>query len=229
MKAPDCFNCHCRDCTILKRCSKEWLEIIDKEKNFIRCKKGQLIIPEGIPMSQFYFIYQGKVKITSVGLYGKQQIKRLAKEGDIIGFRGLASNNIFSASVYALEDSALCSINKDLFLDLLQANPELMFESLKLVTSELVRMERRMKNLTTLNVREKVAESLLYVNEVFGNPATGELEVCLSRQELAEIAMTTKEQVSKCLSEFEQEGKIRTEGKKLFLLQPDALQKMTCD
>lgn len=178
-------------------------------------------------MHEFYFIFQGKVKVVATGLYGKQQIKRLAKTGDILGFRGLGGDYIFPSSVYALEDTQICSIDKELFLDILKANPDLMFETLLLVVDELKKAELRMKNLTMMNVREKTADALLFVYNVFGNTSTGELDVVLSRQEIAEIACTTKEQVSKCLSELEEEKKVKTEGKKIFITNLAGLKNIT--
>lgn len=178
-------------------------------------------------MNSFYFIYHGKVKATAAGLMGRQQIQQLAKTGDILGFRGLGGTYTFPSSVYAIEDSYICSIDKELFLDVLKANPNLVLEMLLMVTDELRKAELRMKNLTLMNVREKMANSLLYIYEIFGNTSSGELDVLLSRQDIAEIAGTTKEQVSKCLSEFEQEGKIKTDRKKIVIRDIHTLKKIT--
>ena len=224
---PDCFNCHCKDCSILKHCSKEWLALINDQKNYFMCKKGQAIIYEGMVMNSLYFIYHGKAKAIAGGMLGKQQIQQLAKTGDVLGFRGMGGTYTFPSSVYAIEDSCICSIDRELFLDVLKANPNLALEMLMLVTDELRKSELRMKNLSLMNVREKIANSLLYIYEVFGNAANGELDVSLSRQEIAEIAGTTKEQVSKCLSEFEQEGKINTDRKKIVIPNTQELKRIT--
>ncbi|MBI4930021.1 MAG: Crp/Fnr family transcriptional regulator [Bacteroidetes bacterium] len=191
------------------------------------CKKGQAIIYEGMVMNSLYFIYHGKAKAIAGGMLGKQQIQQLAKTGDVLGFRGMGGTYTFPSSVYAIEDSCICSIDRELFLDVLKANPNLTLEMLMLVTDELRKSELRMKNLSLMNVREKIANSLLYIYEVFGNSANGELDVSLSRQEIAEIAGTTKEQVSKCLSEFEQEGKIKTDRKKIIIPNTKELKRIT--
>lgn len=226
LRPPDCLICETRNCSIMSNCSDDLLKIIDEKKGFFKVRKGQALIHEGMPFEKFYFIHQGKIKVVTTGLYGKQQIKRLAKTGDLVGFRGMAANHTFPASIYALEDSTICHIDKDLFLNTLKSNPNLMFNILLLIAGELYKMEVRMKNLTIMNVREKVAESLLYVYDTFGHSETGELEVSLSRQEIAEIAMTTKEQISRSLSEFETEGKIRMQGKKIFLTNLPELKRM---
>jgi CRP-like cAMP-binding protein len=226
LEVPDCFSCHCKGCSVLKSSNHELLSLINAKKNFFKCRQGQALIMEGMTLSEIYFIYQGKLKLEATGLYGKKQIKRFSKTGDVVGFRGLTEETVFASSVYALEDSFICSIPRDLFIEMLKSNSDLMFETLTFAIKELLRIDERMKNLTTMNVREKVAESLLCIHNAFGIVATGELGVILSRQEIAEVAMTTKEQVSKCLSEFEQEKKIAIIGKKISIINLEGLKQM---
>lgn len=224
---PDCFNCPIKNCSIIKNCNKQSLTLINESKKFVHYRGGEYIVREGMELEDLYFVFDGKLKVTSTGLYGKQQIKRLAKTGDFVGFRGLVNDHPMSASVIAFCDTYICSISKSLFVSILKENPELLFNTFMFVMEEFYKVENRMKNLTTMNVREKTAESLLFVFETFGNRNSGEIEVDLSRQELADIAMTTKEQISKCLSEFAEEGKIEMEKKKIFLLDIPELMHLT--
>lgn len=229
LTSPDCFNCHCIDCSVLKNCSRDWLAIINEKKNYFVCKKGQAIVQEGMTMDSLYFIYQGKAKTIATGLLGKQQIQQLSKTGDILGVRGIGGTYTYPSSIYALEDSLICAVRKEIFFDVLEANPNLTLEMLMLVTQELRQSEERMKSLSLMNVREKVAYSLLYVYEVFGIVSSGELDALLSRQELAELAGTTKEQVSKCLSEFEQDGMVMMDCKKITIPDIQKLKKIIGD
>ncbi|MEK6615596.1 MAG: Crp/Fnr family transcriptional regulator [Bacteroidota bacterium] len=226
LSPPDCLRCPCNNCFIRKNCSKQWLKLVNKRKDFFKCRSGQAIIHTGMPLTSLYFIFQGKVKVVANGLSGKQQIKRMAKTGDILGFRGLNGNHIYS-SIYAIEDSLICSIERELFIDLLKANPNLMLETLLLVTEELRKSEWRIENLMLMNVHEKIAYSLLYMHEVFGNTSGGEIDVKLKRQEIAAIARTSNEQVSRTLSDFEEEGIIKTDGKKIFLANLQELRNLT--
>lgn len=226
-KTPSCFTCTCKDCAILKNCNKELLEIINKEKKILRLRSGQMIISEGSNLSDIYFIYKGKVKIVSAGLFGKNQIKRLAKKGDFVGYRGLQQKHTITASIYALEDdTTLCTVNIDLFTAVLKSHPEFMFETMMYIMDEFTKVENRMKNLALMNVREKTAEALLFIYNSYGNTKSGELEVLLTRQEMAEIAMTTKEQISKCLAEFHGDHIIELTGKKIFIRNLSSLKRI---
>lgn len=223
---PDCFSCLIKNCTILNNCSEFSLKKINDHKNFVKFRAGQVIIHEGMPLHDLFFIYHGKVKITSTGLYGKQQIKRLSKTGDFVGFRGISNEKSMPVSITAIEDTEICTVEKNYFLEILKSDPELMSFTLMFILDEFTKVEQRMKSLTTMNVREKTAEALLFIYEAFGNTKNGLLEVKLSRQEMAEIAMTTKEQISKCLSEFIEEGKIKIQDKNIYLIKIPELRRL---
>ncbi len=214
---PSCLECPVTNCFIQRNCSKEWLLIVNEGKKVFKRRSGQAIIYVGMPLTALYFIHHGKVKVVSDGLFGKQQIKRLAKTGDILGFRELEGTHISPSSVYSIEDSVICSIEREFFIDVLKANPNMMLETLYLLTKELRKSEWRMKNLMLMNAREKISYSLIYIQDVFGTNENGELDVKLTRQEIGDIACTSREEVSRTLSDFEKEGIIKMEGKKIFL------------
>lgn len=79
-----------------------------------------------------------------------------------------------------------------------------------------------------MTVRERIAEALLLINSTFAkkNGVGTILDVNLSRKEIAEIAGTYPEQVSRYLSEFKEEGIVDLSGKTIILKQPDKLVQM---
>lgn len=214
----NCTDCTVSNCFIKRSCSAEAMERISATKKIMKRKNGQALIYAGMPWNSICFIHSGKVKVVADGLFGKQQIKRLSKTGDILGLRELEGGHIAPSSVYAIEDLYVCSVDWDSFIAILLDHPKMMLATIIFVTKELRQSEWRMKNLTLMNVREKIAHSLLYIYEVFGTLPTGELDVKLSREEISEVACTSKELVSRTLSEFEKERLLKTEGKKIILL-----------
>ncbi len=221
----DCLTCNVH-CFIQEHSNKEWLQKVNEGKKILKRRSGQAIIYFGTPITSLLFINDGKVKVVADGLFGKQQIKRLAKAGDIIGFREMDGTHISPSSVYAIDDSVICSVEREFFIDLLKANPDMMLETIMLLTKELRKSEWRMKSLMLMNAREKISYSLLYINEVFGKCSGGELAVKLTRLEIGEIACTSREEVSRTLSDFEHEGIIKTEGKRIFLVNLPELKNM---
>ena len=78
-----------------------------------------------------------------------------------------------------------------------------------------------------MSIREKVADSLLYLKEVFGmNSKDKSLNATISRRELADIAGTTSEQVTRELTVLENEELITKQGKKIILKNLTGLSKI---
>ena len=89
---PVCHTCSNENCFIRKHIHLESMKnYIEKKRSFI-CKKGQQFIIEGAPLQGLYFIYKGKVKTVKTGINGREQIVRLTKDGDTVGFRGFGTS-----------------------------------------------------------------------------------------------------------------------------------------
>jgi len=189
-------------------CNGLLLDKISMNKNQLLYKKGAYIFREGEPIYGIYFIQHGGVKVITTTLRGREQIVRLAKEGQILGHRGLGRTYYYFNAV-ALIDSLICFVDKDLFYDACMHSPEFAYNLIFFYASELRRAEIRVKFQAQMNVRERVAMAFYYCFEVFGlNPKTKLLNVVLSRRDIADLAGTTPEQVTRQLKDFEKENLI---------------------
>jgi len=212
----NCLSCPNRNCSLLNCCDDNWVSFINDNKTVLHCKKGHHIINEETPVNGIYFILSGKVKVYKTGLGNKKQIIRLARNGDIVGHRGI-NRKFWPISATAIEDSFICFISNENFEKVVMSNPKLGYQMVLFFSDELFRSEEIVKNLSSLMVREKVAYALMKISEsypVFGNKIQ---EILLSRQDIAELAGTTKEQVSKHLNEFVKENIISFEGKRILV------------
>ncbi|MFD0988906.1 Crp/Fnr family transcriptional regulator [Mariniflexile jejuense] len=195
-----------------------------KEKNDIRCKKGQQFIIEGAPVNGLFFILKGKVKVFRTGINGREQIVRFAKDGEIIGHRGFGTEEYYSIGAVALEDTVLCYFSKDILQDTLRKNPEFTYNMMLFYANELNRSESKVKSISQMTVRERVVDTLLYINRKFGE-LKGFLDITLSRKEYADYAGTTEEQVIRIFSALKKEKLISAKGKKIGITNIDLLKK----
>ena len=85
----------------------------------------------------------------------------MAKPIGFIGYRALFADENYSATAQALEDSVVCSIDKDIFMDILRNNAELTLHILKSVATELGFSTNRTVTLTQKHIRGRLAESLV--------------------------------------------------------------------
>lgn len=102
----------------------------------------------------------------------------------------------------------------------------MVFALMEFYSDELFQSEVKMKNLSLLNVYEKVAESLLTLERRFGVNDESFINIVMSRKEIAEYAGTTEKQVSKILSEFASEGIINLKVKQIGIVNHDYLKSL---
>lgn len=168
-------------------------------------------MPQGL-----FCINKGSVKIAKLSKDGKEQIVRMVKEGDILGYRSLITGEKYSASAISMDDTTVCIIPKDNFFKLLEENSDLSMGVMKLLSNDLGAAEQTISSLAQKQVRERIAETILMLKEFYGTENDGEtIKAPLSRYDIAGIAGTARETATRLLSELKQENIIDFDAKKI--------------
>ncbi len=215
---PDCTLCSVRPEIFSDNLKPEALAVLSMKKSCRKFKKGQIIFHEGQRAGGLYCISHGKVKLFKTSYEGKEQIVRLSKAGDILGYRAVIGDQPYSASAAALEETHICMIPRDELLRHITQNPEMAMSLIKFLGNELSVAEKRMMNLAQKSVRERLAETLIILKETYGTEDDQQtLSVALSREDLANITGTATETVIRLIADFKKEGLIDTSGKKILL------------
>ena len=198
-------------------------DLIEEKKHQSDYLQEQYIIHEGSPIHGVFFVQQGKVKIFTSGLNGTPQIVRLVNAGESLCFRGYGRTTYCSSSV-ALEDSRICFFETKDFMEVCNIS-QLSMHLISYLGNELEIADKRLKYLMQMNVREKTAEALLFMKKSFGLNNKNELDVYMSRKDIAAIAGTSEELIIRQLSEFEKEKLIerRNHGSIIGLLDEKGL------
>jgi len=187
-------------------------------------RKGQVIFGEGAHPLGLYCVNNGKIKLSHRGEDGKEQIVRLSKEGDVLGYRALLTNDTYNATAVALDDTEICFIPRDTFFNVLKNNPDLSFEIIKMLSTELRKAEDRITDLAQKPVRERMAEGLLFLKETYGYEADGStINLVLSREDIANLVGTATETAIRLLSEFKNDKIVEFVGKKIRILDAERL------
>lgn len=220
----DCITCKNKNCLINKNSTDPRLADFLKNKHTIKCKKSQQFIMEGTPAHGLFFAYEGKVKVVKTGVNDREQIVRFAKDGEIIGHRGgFGSSKYYSISAQALEDSTLCYFSKEDLKNILLNIPKLTFDFMLFYADELSESETRVRKLAQMSVRERVIDTLLFMDRKFGS-TDQLLNISLSRKDYADYSGTTEEQVIRILSTLKKESLLNAKGRKLGILDFETLQ-----
>lgn len=226
----DCRKCIVRSSTCFSDLMPDDIgELVEKKISTVY-KKGQTIFYEGMMPTGIYCLHSGKIKISKRGNDGKEQIVRFVLEGGLLGIRSLMGGRKYSASATTLEESVVCYIDQKTFFKLTTKYPHISQCVMTLICALLEEAEAKMTSLAQKPVRERLAEGLLILDELFngeGGCKADEEEhaLSLSREDLANLVGTATETVIRLLSDFKDEKLIEIEGRKVILMDKEGLKK----
>ena len=210
-------NCDLNTCFLCKLCLKEWHPAIEANRKTYHIKKGEVLFKEGETVTGVYFVYDGKVKVHKKWGEDKELIIRIAGKGAIAGHRGLGTNTVYPVTGTALEPSTICFISLDFFITTLKVNHEFTYQLMMFFADELQESERKMRDLAHMPVKGRVAQALLSLKAKFGETEDGNINIILSRQDLASYTGTTYETVFRIINELVDEGAIKVSGKNIAI------------
>jgi len=215
----NCEDCAQRGGSVFCNTHPELLSQMSDAKSCTVYKKGENIFREGCHPFGIFCVKAGKIKLAMQGEEGKEQILRLAKGGDVLGYRSLLVGERYNASATALEDSQVCFIPKENFMQSVKMDANLSFEMMKLLSNQLKDAEIKITHLAQKPVRERMAETLLFLKETYSfEPGTTNINVQLTREEIANLVGTATETAIRLLSEFNKDKVIELVGKKICIL-----------
>ena len=212
------LKCDLATCSMCKSCKSEWLKAIDVNRKLIHYNKGESIFHEGDNVKGMYFIFSGLVKVHKKWSENKELILRFAKDGAIVGHRGLGADTIYPVSATALAPSDICFVDLDFFMATLKVNPDYLFDLMMFFAAELKESEKRMRNIAHMNTKGRIGQSLITLQDKFGTDADGFINIEISRQDLASYTGTTYETLFKIMNELAEENAIHIDSKRTKLL-----------
>jgi CRP/FNR family transcriptional regulator, polysaccharide utilization system transcription regulator len=222
-----CESCRARIDSVFCNLSENELTNLSIQKHCNYYSKGDTVFSEGNFPSGLFCINNGKVKLYQSGFDGKEQIIRLAKDSDILGYRALISGEVYSATATAIEDSKICFVPKSVFFELLKQSSDLTSNIMKLLAGELKDAQKKITNFAQKPVLERLAETLIMLKEYYGfEEDDSSLNITITREEISNIVGTATETVIRLMSDLKKEGIIEIEGKKIKILKSKALIKI---
>jgi CRP-like cAMP-binding protein len=223
-EVPRCENCILKHLNVFADLNPKDFTRLNNEKSTNIYKHGQILFYEGNHPSGIYCVSRGKVKIYKTSADGREHIVRLAKEGDLVGYRALIGNESYSSSAVAVEDSVICFIPDFVFKDFLTSSPKVPNRLIELMYKELKQAETRAMELAQKPVRQRVAETILLLMEFYGLEADGKtINTTLTRIDIASIAGAATETTIRFLSDFRDEKLIEFDGKKIIIVDSEGL------
>lgn len=203
---------------LFRKITKDEINVLSYIKNCNNYDKGDIIYNEGSRISGVYCLNTGIVKHYKTGNDGKEQIIRFSKAGEIFGYRSVLSNEAACTTAKVVEESSVCFIPATHFMSLINSNSDFAMSVIKLSCKELGDANQYILDIAQKNVRERLAEILLLLEQNFGINKEGYLNIFLTREELAGLVGTATESVIRLLSDFKKDKLIELNKRKIKLL-----------
>ena len=222
-----CEHCIVREFSSLKALNKDELLKIASCKTSYTIKKGESIFEEGESVNGIYCIKDGVCKLSKLSANGKDQIVKLVKSGELLGQRSMISDEPANLSAVALEDMEVCFIPRNEVLQFFNNNNQFSMNIMKSICGDLKESDDHMVSMAQKTVKERLAETLLYLEDTFGKNENGSLHIQLSREELAGMIGTATESCIRLLSEFNKAGIIDLNGKRISITDRNKLKRLS--
>src|SRR5215207_6914644 len=190
-----------------------------------RFKARDTIFAPGDPDDQLYFLAEGTVRLYKI--YGdyKEATTALLKDGGVFGKLNLVEGRWQDVFAEAVTDVRVASVQKTTITEVIKRRPEFAMKLFASFSERLRQSDEVIDSLLHREVSTRLATLLVNLVEPFGeeNGVGTRLDVRLTHQDLANMIASTREAVSKVMSEFQREGTIKVENRRIVIQDKEAL------
>ena len=219
-----CEHCFIKNDNEFSTLIFEELEEFTRSKTTLNVKKGENIVTEGHMMNGVYCLRSGKCKLSKLNTNGKSQIVKFLRQGNILGQRSVLSEEPSGLTITALEDMQVCFIPKTKILDAIKENPTFSLQLMKNISHQLNEANTSISMMAQKSVKERLADIIIQLEQIFGTDSEGFIGVKLTREEIANTIGTATESAIRLLSTFKTSGLLEVKGRRIKIINMEALQ-----
>lgn len=201
------------------------LEHVDSQMRTRVFTSGSHIYDAGDPASALFVVAEGRVKLSQLTLDGTETLTDILGPGELFGAMGALGEPHHLGSAESLVDSCILRIGQAEFRQILETYPKVALRVLDDLAARLRRAHWDIGGQSTHTVKQRVAIALLRLARKLGQRDDQGilLNVPLSRADLAGLARSTPESVSRIMSQWKKEGVIDSGRRWTRILDPDFL------
>jgi CRP/FNR family transcriptional regulator, cyclic AMP receptor protein len=183
------------------------------------CPKDTHIVTQDEPGDAMFIIAKGRVKVVLYGDNGREVILTLLKSGEFFGEMALLDDLPRSANVIAHEDSQVLVLKRDQFAEHIKNSPTTALNVMAELSRRLRRADEIIGNLATLDVYGRVAHIMIDLAKKDGEEVEEGILIRErpTQQDIASMIGTSRETVSRVLSEFQKRGFVEMRGREILL------------
>jgi CRP/FNR family transcriptional regulator, cyclic AMP receptor protein len=191
--------------------------------------KGSLLFVEGEEPRGVFILCSGRAKLTTSSTEGKTLIVKIAEPGEVLGASATILNKPYEVSAETIEPSQLNFIKREDFMKFLGGHPEACMHTAQQLSEKYHSAQREIRSLgLSQTTSEKLARLLLDWSVKSGETTTKgvRIKVLLTHEEIAQMIGTTRETVTRLLSDFKRRKMIDVKGSSMFITNKSGLENM---
>lgn len=201
--------------------SKE-LDEVDRMTAMTTCRRGKVFYTPGETGEVLFILKNGRVNLYRINQDGKKLITTTIGSGSVFGEMSLIGQGMHDTYAEAVEDCTLCVMSRSDLEHMLVNKPQVSLRLMELMADRLHDVETRMENVAFKSVPARLAAFLLQLGEGTEGRVNG-----VSHQDLADMAGTYRETVTRILNEFRGEGYIDLGRLRVTILKPESLREIS--
>ena len=183
-------------------------------------ENGNYIFLEDSEGEQCFFVLEGSVKVTRLSKDGREVILAMLNEGDFFGEMSLLDGESRSANVIALEKTKVLTLDRNDFIAVVNDYPQIAVQLLKELARRLRKSDRQIASLSLSDAEKRIALCIIRFADEQGVIQNGKVSIPKTpiHQDIANMAGTSRETVSRALGLLEKEDLIERHGRELIIL-----------
>jgi CRP/FNR family transcriptional regulator len=176
-----------------------------------------VIFAPGDPDAQLYFLLEGTVRLYKIYGEYKEATVALLKDGGVFGELNLEERFRQDVFAEAVTDARVAVVRKSVLTEVIKRSPRFAVKLLFSFSERLKQSDEVIESLLDREVSARLATLLLNLSNRFGetNGSGTALNVRLTHQDLANMIVSTREAVSKVMSEFQRNGLIEVRNRRI--------------
>ena len=207
-------------CLLFRALDDEAREELASRVRHRQFKSGEPIFHIGAPGQSMMVILKGTVRVSLPGPTGKTVILADLSTGDIVGEVALLDGKGRSADATALTNCTVAALERRDVLPLLEKRPDVCLKLLELMCARLRKSDERMSEIAFFELPARLAKVLL---ERIGQAGGSASKLSLSQTELASMINASRENVNRCLKDWQRRGLVSLDERWISILQRNAL------
>ena len=209
---------------LLAALDQEALDALANRCGWKAYDKGEQILSRDSDSGEVYFVVDGEVGVVNFSLGGREIAYTSIGDGNYFGEMAAIDGEPRSATVIAKKACVLASLPSSAFLDLLAEHPSVALGVMRKLSRIIRISDDRIMDLSTLGAQARVCRELMRMADEEDTENSTVVEALPTQTDVAARVGTTRETVARTLSQLSTAGLIEREGKRLEIVDRDALE-----